>query len=126
MLCVASEYANSALFQPCHNTNMRLQELVQSQLQGIAQQEQALDRIEQSVGRVHNQANTLHGEVRSQIDLVQSLDYDVDSVQGRVAFARDKVEEVFRRMDKKLFYLFCFLAPFLLTLLTIGLLKHAF
>ena len=104
MLCCTHSFSDSI--------NITLQELVQSQLQGIAQQEQALDRIEQSVGRVHNQATTLHGEVRSQIDLVQSLDYDVDSVQGRVAFARDKVDEVFRRMDKKLFYLFCFLAPF--------------
>lgn len=100
------------------------QELVQAQLQGIAEQEQALDRIEASVGRVHNQATTLQGEVRSQIDLVQTLDYDVESVQGRVAYARDKVEEVFRRMDKKLFYLFCFLGSFLCTILVVLLLKH--
>lgn len=76
------------------------------------------------MGRVHNQATTLHGEVRSQIDLVQSLDYDVESVQGRVVFARDKVAEVFKRMDKKLFYLFCFLGSFLLTYLTVMILKR--
>jgi t-SNARE complex subunit (syntaxin) len=100
-----------------------LQELVQAQLRGIEQQEQVLDRLGQSVTRVHSQATAIHGEVQGQVDLVQSLDYDMESVQGRVAFARDKVEEVFRRMDKKLFYFFCFIVPFLLTIIVIHMLK---
>ena len=42
---------------------MRVQEMLDAQYEGLAQQDAQLDRVEAAVGRVHDQAATMRGEV---------------------------------------------------------------
>eukprot|EP00892_Ulva_mutabilis_P002834 jgi/Ulvmu1/12551/UM090_0038.1 len=80
-------------------------DLLQAQRDGIDRQEETLDRVEYSVSRVHGQAAAVRDEVEGQVRLVETLDYDVDTAQGRVHNVIGKVEEVMQKMNRKLYYL---------------------
>lgn len=90
------------------------------------QQDHALDRVESSVARVHGQAVAVRDEVEGQVRLVETLDYDVDSAQGRVSNVIGKVEEVLQKMDRRLYYFVCFAVPFMLAFIFVLLLKQLF
>lgn len=105
---------------------MCVQELLQAQRDGMARQDQTLDRVETSVSRVHRQAVAVRDEVEGQVRLVETLDYDIDNAQGRVAHVVGKVEEVLQKMDRRLYYLFCFAVPFMLAFIFVLILRAIF
>jgi hypothetical protein len=98
--------------------------MLREQYAGIQRQEDTLDRVEAGVSRVHKQAVAVRDEVRGQVRLVESLDYGVDTVHGRVDHVRGRVEDVLARMDRRLYYGLCFGVPFVLMLILVYLLKR--
>jgi hypothetical protein len=100
-----------------------VQELLAEQRAGVAAQDVHLDRVEAAVGRVAAQAGAIHGEVRGQHRLLDSLGTGMEGVQHRVAGATDRIADVLARMPRRLYYLVCFLVPFLLALALMLLLK---
>jgi t-SNARE complex subunit (syntaxin) len=101
-----------------------VQDMLQLQYDGLARQDEQLDRVERGVARVQTQAEAIHGEVTEQTQLIESLDYDVEHVQSRLDSVRRRVEHVLTRMNRKLYYFTCFAVPFATVLILMYLLKH--
>lgn len=75
---------------------------------------------------MHSQAVAVRDEVEGQVHLVETLDYDVDTAQGRVTNVIGRVDQVLQKMDRKLYYFVCFAVPCMLAFIFVLLLKKLF
>lgn len=62
----------------------------------IRQQDEELDHMEQAVSRIGNVGRTIHGELRSQHEMLNALDEDVDITGSRIRAAQMKIQEVIK------------------------------
>lgn len=63
----------------------------------IRRQDEELEHMEKAVSRIGNVGLTIHGELRSQEDLLKTLDEDVDITGSRLKAAQLKIQEVMKR-----------------------------
>lgn len=125
---LSSSAKSSAQVTPEETFETRLrtdQELLQMQYDGLARQDQQLDRIDRSVTVVRDQAGAIHDEVADQNQLVESLHYDLDNVEGRLGGVQRRLLEVQRKMNPTMWYCLLFFVPFLLVLMLCSFLKKA-